>query len=350
MTNYNIRGLQIGSMPYGHLVPGYEKILNAGYGAIREQAQDWIDEHKNKLMGEDTQKYMFYRSAVIAADAGALLCRRYAGACAAKARAEADPSRREELETMAGSLEHISENPARTYREACQAVMMYLILIRAEAAIPGVALGRFDQYMWPFLKHDLDDGRLTIQEAQNITDAFFLKASCNYSPGPKEVSAAAGVGNTWQHTTIGGCDPDTGTESSNPVTYMVLETISRLRLHDPTVSLRITKDTPEKLWALAIETSRIAGGLPLFENDDVIVPALVKSAGFELRDARNHSFVGCQEPVGSGCDYPACGGTHTNHSGIHAGIIFVTALNNGKNPMNGYQSTYVRLLACFVGT
>jgi formate C-acetyltransferase len=338
VTNYNKRGVPIGSIPYGHIVPGHDKILTAGYSAIRRQAQAWIDEHKNRLMGEDVTKYMFYRAAVLSADAGSLLCRRYAEECTRKAAAEKDIKRKAELEMMAGGLMHISENPARTYLEACQALMMYLMLMRAEAAIPGVALGRFDMYMWPFLKHDLDEGRLTMDEAQEITDAFFLKASCNLTPGAKEVTVATGVGNTWQHTTIGGCDPDTGAESSNPVTFMVLETIARLRLHDPTVSLRITKDTPAELWELAIETSRVVGGLPLFENDDAIIPALVKSAGFELRDARDHSFVGCQEPVGSGCDYPACGGTHPNHSGIHAGIVLVTALNNGKNPMNGYQS------------
>jgi pyruvate-formate lyase len=53
-----------------------------------------------------------------------------------------------------------------------------MILIRAEAAIPGVALGRFDQYTWPFLKQDLEAGRLTPDQAQDITDAFFLKSNC----------------------------------------------------------------------------------------------------------------------------------------------------------------------------
>lgn len=117
-----------GSIPHGHLVPGYEKILNHGYGAIRKTALDWINDHKNRLMGDDVTKYMFYRSAVLAADAGSLLCRRYGEAGLEKAQSERGPKRRAELEMMAGGLEHISENPARTYIEACQAVMMYLML------------------------------------------------------------------------------------------------------------------------------------------------------------------------------------------------------------------------------
>jgi len=73
VTNYNKRGLPIASLPYGHFVPGHEKILNIGYGAIKKQAQDWINEHKNGLMEEVTPKYLFYRSAVMVADAGSLL-------------------------------------------------------------------------------------------------------------------------------------------------------------------------------------------------------------------------------------------------------------------------------------
>ena len=62
------------------------------------------------------------------------------------------------------------------------------------------------------------------------------------------MAQTAGIGNTYQHTTIGGVDPITGEDASNPVTYMVLETVGRLKLHDPTISLRINKNTPDTLW------------------------------------------------------------------------------------------------------
>jgi formate C-acetyltransferase len=59
---------------------------------------------------------------------------------------------------------------------------------------------------------------------------------------------------------------------------MVLETIGRLKLHDPTISLRINKNTPDTLWNCALETSKLVGGLPLFQNDEVIIPALWRSS------------------------------------------------------------------------
>ncbi len=56
---------------------------------------------------------------------------------------------------MAGGLEWLSENPARTFWEATQGVMMYQVLIQIESLLPSPALGRFDQYTWPFLKKTL---------------------------------------------------------------------------------------------------------------------------------------------------------------------------------------------------
>lgn len=334
-TNYREGGVPIGLLPYGHLVPRFERILNEGYGKIKEFCSNWINEHEGCLMGDDMPKYIFYRAAWLAADAGSVLCRRYSELCREKAETAAD-GRREELLKMSESLAHIAENPARGYLEACQAVIIYLILVRAEAYIPGLALGRFDQYMWPFLKNDLDSGKLTLEEAQEITDEFFLKSKMNFVPSTSTTAQAVGIGNTWQQTTVGGCDPVTGEDASNPVSYMVLETIARLKLHDPTISLRITPKTPDKLWQLALTTSTIAGGLPLFQNDEAIIKSLM-TLDMSLEDARDYSMVGCQEPVGSGCDYPACGGTHPNHSGVHASSVLTMALNDGKNPLNGYQ-------------
>ncbi len=172
-----------------------------------------------------------------------------------------------------------------------------------------------------------------MDEAQEIVDAFLLKANCFYRAAPPFLNEIVGVGNTYQHTTIGGVDPDTGEDATNPVTYMILESMGRLLLHDPTISIRIHKNTPDELWERAIEMTKLVGGLPLFQNDEVIVPALVES-GFELKDARDYSLIGCQEIVGSGNDYPAPNGTMCKAT-IHYGVILDLALNNGTNPMNG---------------
>ncbi|MCQ2553472.1 MAG: hypothetical protein MJ150_04115 [Clostridia bacterium] len=321
----------------GHIIAGYKKILNTGYGAIRKQAQDWLDAHKGNMRGKEFKQAIFYQSAIWACDAGSALCKGYAGECRKQAEEKPSP-RKEKLLEIADSLEWISENPVRTFKEACQAVVMMQILLNIEASHPGLAIGRFDQYTWPFLKKDLEEGRLTEDEAQEVCDEFFLKLNCFYKGGATGIAQITGIGNTWQHTTIGGVDPKTGEDATNPVTYMVLETLGRLQLHDPTISLRINKNTPQKLWECAIATSKKVGGLPLYQNDDVIIPAVQREMGFSLEDARDIGFIGCQEIVGSGNEYPACTGPATNKEKVHWGVALTMALNNGVNPFNGADS------------
>ena len=333
----NVPGSPLIMMQSGHLSPGYKKIINTGFGAIRKQAQDWIEEHNGNLMGEDTKKYLFYKSAVITCDAITLLIKRYGEECYKKAETCKDEERKKELKRMGDGLIWISENPARTFWEALQLTILYQLYLYSETLFPGPAFGRIDQYTWPFLKADLEAGRIDMDQAQEYLDAFFLKANCYYGGGAGKLAETVGVGNTYQHTTIGGIDPKTGKDATNPVTYMVLDSISRLRLHDPTISLRINKNTPEDLWDLAIRTSMICGGLPLFQNDDVIIPGLMKELGFTLEDARDYCIIGCQEIVGSGNDYASANGVSPPYASIHHGVVFDMAINNGINPFNNEQ-------------
>jgi formate C-acetyltransferase len=322
-------------LPPGHLTPGFQNILKKGYGAIRKQAQDWLDAHEGNIMGDNMGKYMFYKAATVACDGAITLTRRYADLAREMATVAKTPERKAELEKMAEGLDWIAENPARTFWEALQQVMLYNVFLKVDND-PGVtSLGRFDQYTWPYLQKDLKEGRITMDEAQELVDAFFLKINTFYGGGFGKTTQTAGIGHLGQHTTIGGLIPETGEDATNPVSYMVLEAMARLDLHEPTVSLRVNRNTPKEIWECAMATSMRVGGLPLLQNDEVIVPAIVKELGFTIEDARNFAFIGCQEITGSGNDYPAPNGSAMGHSGIYWAIALLMAINNGVNPMNG---------------
>ncbi len=281
------------SMSAGHLTAGFQTIINKGYGAIRAQAEDWLDSHRNFLMGDDAEACLFYESASLVCDAAETLLTRYSEACEEKAQSAPTEERKQELLTMAASLKRIATEPAQTFWEACQAALIYQMFITLDSKIPASSFGRFDQYTYPFLKRELDEGTITLDQAQEYVDAFFLKAGTYYVPAHPAVSVITGIGNSYQHTTIGGLDPETGKDASNPVTYMTLESMSRLLLHDPTISLRTSKDTPDELWDCAIETSKTVGGLPLYMNDDVIIPGIMRELKFSEYDARNYALIGC---------------------------------------------------------
>lgn len=338
VSSYGSTGMPIMMLPAGHLIAGYPKIINQGYDAIKKVADDWLSEHRGKLMGDDVNKCIFYKAASISCEAASELCLRYAEAVARQRAVTTDEDRIKELEMMEESLRWMAHGPARNFYDACQGTMMYQNYLQLFEPFPSPSLGRFDQYTWPYLKKDLDAGKITIEYAQEIVDAFFLKANCFYAGGKGRLAQTTGIGNTYQHTTIGGVDPQTGEDACNPVTFMVLETMGRLQLHDPTISLRINKNTPDELWECAIATSRIVGGLPLFQNDEVIVPSIMEELGWEIEDARDYGVIGCQEIVGCGNDYPAGNGMPAPHASIFYGAALVMALNNGINPMNGRQA------------
>ena len=77
----SVPGAPLIMMQSGHLSPGYKKLINMGIGAIGKQARDWIEGHNGNLMGEDTKKYLFYKSAAISCDALTILIKRYGEEC-----------------------------------------------------------------------------------------------------------------------------------------------------------------------------------------------------------------------------------------------------------------------------
>ena len=324
-------------LPPGHLTPGYQNIIRQGYGVIRKKAQDWLDEHEGNIMGDDIGKYMFYKAATVACDGAITLTRRYAALSRELAEKATDPAKKAEYLSRAESLDWLATETPRTFWEACQMAMLYDVFLKSDNDPGVISLGRFDQYTWPFLKADLEAGRITMEEAQEYVDGFFLKVNTFYGGGFGKTAQTAGIGVSFQHTTIGGTIPETGEDAVNPVSYMVLETMARLDLHDPTISLRVTKNTPKEMWDCAIAAASRVGGLPLLQNDEVIIPAIMKELGFTLEDARNFAFIGCQEITGFGNDYPAPNGSAMGHNGIFWAIALIMAINNGINPINGAQ-------------
>ena len=161
-------------LPPGHLTPGYQNILKRGYGAIRRQAQDWLDEHEGNIMGDDIGKYMFYKAATVACDGATALTRRYAALARELAEKAADSGKKAEYLDRAGSLDHIATETPRSFWEACQMAMLYDVFLKADNDPGVISMGRFDQYTWPYLKADLEAGRITLDQAQELVDGFFL--------------------------------------------------------------------------------------------------------------------------------------------------------------------------------
>ncbi len=320
--------MTISDTAVGHFVTGYDKAIRVGFKAIKEEAEQKIAEILENTMPDNTNsQYNFYRAIVLVSEGMINLTKRYAALAREKAAAETNPARKAELEKMAEVLDWVMENPSRNYHEALQCLFMYQTCLCLEGNIHGMTFGRVDQYLGDFLDRDLEDGTITMEYAQELLDMFYLKVAEINKPWSHGATQSAPGYTSGQLMCMGGVDKD-GNDASNKVTYMMLQCMARLVLHDPPQTLRIHKGTPKALWEAAIETTKICGGIPTFENDDVIVPALLKR-GLSLEDARNYSPIGCVEPGGNGNDWPACGGTGSM-SYINLPNAVLLGINNGS--------------------
>lgn len=317
--------------PVGHFCTGYNTAIRKGFAAIKAEA----DAKKAELVeqglpGSTIEQYSFYRAVSIVCEGMITLTKRYSRLAAEKAAVERDSVRKKELETMAEVLDWCMEKPCRTFHEALQCLYMYQTCLCLDANMHGMSFGRVDQYLGDFYDNDIKAGRITPEYAQELMDLFYLKVAEMNKPWSYGATQANPGYTSGQLMTLGGVDKD-GNDATNAVTYMMLQASGRLVLHDPPQALRIHKNTPPELWEAAIETTKIAGGVPTFENDDVIIPALM-ARGLSLEDARNYCLIGCVEPGGCGTEWPCCGGTGTE-SYMNLANALLLAINDGYNPM-----------------
>ena len=328
VTTFGLKG--VCQSPVGHFVGNFDKVINKGFGAIRDEAQAKMDELEGVMFGDSVYKYNFYRAVKLVSEGIITLSKRYGKECERLAAEETDPARKKELERMADSLNWIMENPCRTFHDAVQCMYLYQMCLCLDAQQHGITFGRVDQYLGKFYDADIEAGRLTHEQAQEILDLFYLKVAEMNKIWPAMATLSAPGYTSGQLMTLGGVTKD-GKDAANTVTYMMLQSAGRLVLHDPPQSLRIHKDTPDALWEAAIETTQIAGGVPTFESDDIIIPALM-ARGLPLESARNYCLIGCVEPQGCGDEWASPGGTGTE-SFFNLLNAFLLAINNGINPM-----------------
>ena len=291
----------------GHTVPGYERVIREGFSGIRDQ----IDSELAKLQpwkSEDAVKRTWLESVRMIADAACGLGKRYARHLKRLAAAETDTAQREEYLTLARVCSRVPEKGARTFHEALQALWFAHLIMGWEDGINANSFGRYDQYLYPWYKKDVEKGTLTEDEALELIEAFHLTLYKSYDV---------------QQATLGGLTRD-GADATNPLTYLFLEAVWRVNLIR-CISVRVNRKTPRDLLELAFRIIRRGGGVPFFFNDEAIVPALVEK-GIPVEDAREYAIIGCVEVTIPGRTNP-----HAVSHMMNNAKCFELALNDGRD-------------------
>jgi formate C-acetyltransferase len=318
-----------------HTIQDYISILKRGLLAIMQDIRNSIShlDAENPAGTSTFDRRNQYEAMLLAAQGMIDYAGRNAAYAESLAKTENNVDRQKELLQMAAICRKVPAYPAETWWEALQSFHF----LRAGTAMvesgDAHSAGRFDQYMLPFLENDLACGRISQIQAQELLECLFLK--WNESRAFKLTQGSMGGSNN-DKVNIGGMDV-AGNDCTNPLTYMMLEAHAHVHLTDPNISIRMHKNSPADLISAALEVIRLGGGLPVFINDEVIIPALVSTCGVNLQDARHYGDVGCQENITD----PNMTGADTNgRTNIGWGNLpkpIELALYNGTNPINRQQ-------------
>jgi len=312
-------------------VPNFEKLFEIGLKGFRKEAEEKLQEVIDTTPANYLDQHDFLQGVLIVLDAAVDFAKRYAEKAREDAAKENDPKRKKELEEITRICARVPENPPETLHEALQ-FFWFISLIKGQIEFATLTLGsRFDILFNPCYQKDLAEGRITREEAIELIQYLLLKFEESGEWFSPMITGIYGGVQQLEGITLGGIDQN-GNDVTNDITYTTLEAARRLHILQPTIALRVHKNTPKELLSAATDVIRTGCGYPSLFNDEVMVP-LINKWGTPLKDARNYNVMGCVY-----LDIPG-----KNNNARRASGYFVLpkclwwALHQGVNPQTGEQ-------------
>ncbi len=276
----------------GHILPNVAEWLREGPLGLKAKAVEArrrLQEH-GELTEEQAQ---FYEAVLICLEAGSNFMQRYGDLAQNLAREESDSRRRRELFRIADNCRHLATDAPRNFRQALQSVVFLFVLLEIESNASSFSPGRLDQYLLPFLRLDLESGRLTLAEAQELLECMWIKFNemilLRSAPSARYF-AGFPIG---FNLVVGGQLPS-GQDATNELSFMCLQAQADVKLPQPNFSVRLYENTPQDFLVTVARVISLGTGMPQVFNDEVVIPAY-ENRGVTSVDAVNYAIVGCVE-------------------------------------------------------
>lgn len=287
-----------------HYAPNYEHFLKNGIdGTIKN-----IDISLEKY-ADDTQKTDFLRAARKTMQAMSIVFEQYA-----------DEAEKLGLCEAAQCCRYIAHKAPTTFAQALQLMFMTHILFIYEGRY-AMALGRMDQFLYPYYEADKAAGRITREDAEDLVACAFYKFS--------EHTTLLG-GDDVVNIAIGGVKPEDGSDAVNELSYIILNAVNDAHIPGPNLSARISKHTSADFIDECLKVVGTGLGYPAMMNDEVNIAALERY-GYKKEDCRNYCMVGCIENFLQGKQPPWTDDRYNSPKYIEL------ALNNGVDMLSGKQ-------------
>ena len=315
-----------------HLAVNYGKLLSEGLRGYEQRTRE-LKAALDLTRPDSIDRYVFYKAVLIVIAAVRQFAGRYAALADQMAQQETDSVRKAELEAMSRICARVPYEKAASFREAVQSVWFIQLILQIESNGHSLSYGRFDQYMYPYYKKDIDQGIISQAEALELLTGLWIKTlTINKVRSQSHTLSSAGSP-MYQNVTIGGQTP-AKQDAVNELSFMVLQSVAQTRLTQPNLTVRYHQHIDKHFFDECIEVMKLGFGMPALNNDEIIIPSFIKW-GVKEEDAYNYSAIGCVETAIPGKWGYRC----TGMSYINFPRVLLCAMNNGVDMTSGKRFT-----------
>lgn len=274
-----------------HLAVDYEQLLKIGLVGYEKRVRQ-LKAELDLCVPENIDKYVFYKAVLIVIEAVKTYADRFS-LLAQEMAENAQSHRKDELLEISNICSKVPYEPASSFKEAIQSVWFIQLILQIESNGHSLSYGRFDQYMYPYLKADLEKGVITDEEAVELLTNLWIKTlTINKVRSQAHTFSSAGSP-MYQNVTIGGQTPDKK-DAVNKLSFLVLKSVAQTRLPQPNLTVRYYNGLNKEFLDECIEVMKLGTGMPAFNNDEIIIPSFI-DLGVKEEDAYNYSAIGCVE-------------------------------------------------------
>lgn len=329
------------SQGLGNVIVDYELVVNKGLIDVIDRIKEELSNLDLKEVGTVKKKW-FLEAALKSNEAVIRYSERLAQACEAKAADESEGTKKDELLRIAGNCRRVPKYPAETFEQAVQSIYTILLAVHLESNGHAISLGRFDQYVYPLYKKDIEAGRITKEDGLEIINAFFIKCNeLNKLRSWPDSEFFLGY-QMFINLAVGGQTVD-GEDAVNDVSHLCVEACADVKLFTPSISVKWFEKTDDAFMIEAVEAMMLhQGGQPAFYNDLAFIRTL-RDLGIDEADLVNWAPDGCIEASIPGkWDFAAKG------PWLNVEKVLEITLNNGVDPKTGvlFKKTDKDILSC----
>lgn len=274
-----------------HLAVDYEQLLKIGLQGYERRVRDLYD-NLDLCVPENIDKYIFYKAVLVVIEAVKTYANRFS-ILAKELAKQTHGKRKEELLEISNICANVPYKPATSFKEAIQSVWFIQLILQIESNGHSLSYGRFDQYMYPYLKEDLEKNILKEEQVVELLNNLWIKTfTINKVRSQAHTFSSAGSP-MYQNVTIGGQTPDKK-DAVNALSYLVLKSVAQTKLPQPNLTVRYYNGLNKEFFDECIEVMKLGTGMPAFNNDEIIIPSFI-DLGVKEEDAYNYSAIGCVE-------------------------------------------------------